>query len=45
MDRVRAYLRSPKGRQNIEKAKRMASDPNNQRKARQFLDRLRSKRR
>ncbi|MFD1545149.1 hypothetical protein [Nonomuraea guangzhouensis] len=44
MDRVRAYLRSPKGRQNIEKAKRMARDPNNQRKARQFLDRLRSKR-
>ncbi|MBT2226744.1 hypothetical protein [Nonomuraea sp. NEAU-A123] len=44
MDRVRAYLRSPKGRQTVEKAKRMARDPNNQRKARQFLDRFRSKR-
>ncbi|GAA3687663.1 hypothetical protein GCM10022224_061070 [Nonomuraea antimicrobica] len=45
MDRVRAYLRSPKGRQNIEKAKRIARDPRNQQKARRFLDRLRSGRR
>ncbi|MFB4270854.1 hypothetical protein [Nonomuraea sp. GTA35] len=44
MDRVRAYLRSPKGRQTIEKAKRAARDPRNQQKARRFLDRLRSRR-
>ncbi|MDP4508288.1 hypothetical protein [Nonomuraea turcica] len=44
MDRVRAYLRSPKGKQNVEKAKRMARDPRTQQKARQFLDRLRSRR-
>jgi hypothetical protein len=36
MDRVRAYLRSPKGRQTVEKR--------NQQKARRFLDRLRSRR-
>ncbi|WP_171074899.1 hypothetical protein [Nonomuraea basaltis] len=44
MDRVRAYLRSPKGRQNIDKAKRMAQDPGTQQKLRRFLDRLRSRR-
>lgn len=44
MDRVRAYLRSPKGRQTIEKAKRAAQDPRNQQKARRFLDRFRSRR-
>jgi hypothetical protein len=44
MDRVRAYLNSPKGRQQIEKAKRMASDPRNQQKARRFLDKFRSRR-
>ncbi|SDI14962.1 hypothetical protein [Nonomuraea jiangxiensis] len=44
MDRVRAYLRSPKGRQNIEKAKRMARDPRTQEKARGLLNRWRSRR-
>ncbi|MET9337738.1 MULTISPECIES: hypothetical protein [unclassified Nonomuraea] len=44
MDKVRAYLRSPEGKQTIDKAKRMASDPHNQAKARRFLDRLRPKR-
>ncbi|SEH02115.1 hypothetical protein SAMN05444920_12450 [Nonomuraea solani] len=44
IDRVRAYLRSPKGRQNIEKAKRMARDPRNRAKARSWLDRWRSRR-
>ncbi|MCA2219816.1 hypothetical protein [Nonomuraea aurantiaca] len=44
MDRVRAYLRSPQGKQTMEKAKRMANDPENQRKARRFLDKLRSRR-
>ncbi|MGI5271803.1 hypothetical protein ACQEUU_21805 [Nonomuraea sp. CA-218870] len=45
MDRVRAYMRSPKGRQAVESAKRMARDPRNQHKARRFLDRFRSGRR
>ncbi|MEV0612469.1 hypothetical protein AB0I81_04025 [Nonomuraea sp. NPDC050404] len=44
IDRIRAYFRSPKGRQNLEKAKRMARDPRNQQKARRFLDRLRTRR-
>ncbi len=44
MERVRAYLRSPKGQQTVEKAKRMARDPRNQQKARQFLERFRGRR-
>ncbi|WP_336204342.1 hypothetical protein [Nonomuraea sp. LPB2021202275-12-8] len=44
MEKVRAYMRSPQGKQNIEKAKRMASDPQNQQKARRFLDKFRSRR-
>ncbi|WP_431899742.1 hypothetical protein [Nonomuraea sp. bgisy101] len=44
MDKLRAYLRSPQGKQTIEKAKRMANDPQNQAKARRFLDRLRLRR-
>ncbi|MDA0637214.1 hypothetical protein OUY22_27750 [Nonomuraea sp. MCN248] len=44
MDRVRAYMRSPKGRQTIESAERMARDPRNQHKARRLLDRFRSRR-
>ncbi|WP_197093531.1 hypothetical protein [Nonomuraea sp. SBT364] len=44
IDRVRAYLRTPQGKQTIEKAKRMARDPRNQHKARRFLDRFRSRR-
>ncbi|WP_181449022.1 hypothetical protein [Nonomuraea aridisoli] len=44
MDRVRTYLRSPQGRQNLEKAKRMARDPHTQQKVRRFLDRFRSRR-
>jgi hypothetical protein len=44
MERVRAYMRSPQGRQTVEKAKRMARDRHNQQKARRFLDRFRSRR-
>ncbi|MEO3805915.1 hypothetical protein [Nonomuraea sp. B1E8] len=44
MDRVRAYMRSPKGRQNVEKAKRMARDPHTQQQVRRFLDRFRTRR-
>ncbi|MET8000994.1 hypothetical protein [Nonomuraea glycinis] len=41
MDRVRAYMRSPEGKQTVDKAKRMANDPNNQQKARRFMDKFR----
>ncbi|MFI6481956.1 hypothetical protein ACIBH1_28780 [Nonomuraea sp. NPDC050663] len=41
MNRIRAYLRSPEGRRNVEKAKRMARDPRNQARARGWLNRLR----
>jgi hypothetical protein len=44
IDRLRAYLHSPKGRQNVEKAKRMARDPHTQQKVRRYLDRFRSRR-
>ncbi|WP_169789038.1 hypothetical protein [Nonomuraea candida] len=44
MDRVRAYLRSPKGRANMEKAKQLARDPRNQQKARRLLERFRGRR-
>ncbi|MBB6345097.1 hypothetical protein ACWGH8_01430 [Nonomuraea muscovyensis] len=44
MDKLRAYLHSSQGKQAVEKAKRMAEDPSNQRKARQFFDKLRSRR-
>ncbi|MFG3439192.1 hypothetical protein ACGF0J_18265 [Nonomuraea sp. NPDC047897] len=44
MDKLRAYLRSPQGRQTVEKAKRMAEDPRHQAKARQLLDKFRGRR-
>ncbi|GAA2796259.1 hypothetical protein GCM10020219_079340 [Nonomuraea dietziae] len=44
IDRVRAYLRSPSGRQTMDKAKRMARDPHNQQKAKSFFERFRSRR-
>ncbi|MDF5758537.1 hypothetical protein [Spongiactinospora sp. TRM90649] len=43
VDKLRRYLSSPKGRQVVDKAKRAANDPRNQRKARELLDRLRSR--
>lgn len=42
IDRVKGYLHSPSGRRNVEKAKRMASDPQNQQKARGLLSRFTS---
>ncbi|MEV0596951.1 hypothetical protein [Nonomuraea cavernae] len=42
IDRVRAYLGSPQGKEAVEKAKRMANDPQNQQKAKRFLGRFRS---
>jgi hypothetical protein len=44
MERVRAYMRSPQGKQTVEKAKRMAHDPHHQQKARRFMDKFRSRR-
>jgi hypothetical protein len=48
IDRVRAYLRSPKGRQQVEKAKRkaeeLARDPRNQQRVRGLLERFRGRR-
>ncbi|WP_199537008.1 hypothetical protein [Spongiactinospora gelatinilytica] len=41
VDKVRRYFSSPKGRQTVEKAKRMANDPRNRQKARGLLDRWR----
>lgn len=44
MERVRAYMRSPQGKQTVDKGKRMARDPHTQQKARRFLDKFRSRR-
>jgi hypothetical protein len=44
VDRIKEYLRSPKGRERIEKAKTMAKDKRNQRKVREFVDRWRARR-
>ncbi|MEU8250261.1 hypothetical protein [Nonomuraea sp. NPDC048916] len=41
IDRVRAYLGSSQGKEAVEKAKRMAHDPQNQQKAKRFLDKFR----
>ncbi len=42
VDKIKHYLHTPQGRRNAEKAKTMASDPRNQRRLRQFVDRFRS---
>ncbi|GAA3447848.1 hypothetical protein [Planomonospora venezuelensis] len=44
ISRLRAYLSTPQGRRNLEKAKAMARDPRNQQKARTLLSRLTGKR-
>ncbi|GGS70315.1 hypothetical protein GCM10010156_31450 [Planobispora rosea] len=44
ISRVRAYLSTPQGRRNLEKAKTMARDPRNQQRARSLLARLTGKR-
>lgn len=43
-EKVREYLRSPKGKETVDSAKRMASDPQNQQKAKGFFERFRSRR-
>ncbi|MFC4531744.1 hypothetical protein [Sphaerisporangium dianthi] len=44
MDRIRDYLRSPKGQEHVEKVKTMAKDPRHQRKIRDYVDRWRARR-
>ncbi|MFC4590347.1 hypothetical protein [Sphaerisporangium corydalis] len=44
VDRIKDYLRSPKGHEHMEKAKTMARDPRNQRKLRDFMDKWRARR-
>lgn len=43
MDKVRQYMRSPQGKQTMEKGKQMARDPRTRRKARDLFDRLRGR--
>ncbi|MBB5630511.1 hypothetical protein [Sphaerisporangium krabiense] len=43
IDRIKEYLRSPKGREHVEKAKTMARDPQNQRKLREMVDKWRAR--
>jgi hypothetical protein len=44
VDRIKDYFRGPKGQAHMHRAKTMARDPRNQRKIREFVDRLRSRR-
>lgn len=44
VERIKEYLRGPKGQQHMEKAKTMAKDPRNQRKVRELVDKWRSRR-
>ncbi|MET8143360.1 hypothetical protein ABZU32_23920 [Sphaerisporangium sp. NPDC005288] len=44
MDRIKEYLRGPKGHEHVEKVKTMARDPQNQRKLRELVDRWRTRR-
>ncbi|WP_197523248.1 hypothetical protein ACOBQX_30405 [Actinokineospora sp. G85] len=45
LNRIKAYLRGPKGRALVAKAQQAARDPRNQAKAKAAVSRLRSKRR
>ncbi|MEW9530365.1 hypothetical protein [Microbispora sp. NPDC049125] len=44
VQRIKDYLQTPRGRQNVEKVKTMARDPRNQQRLRQFMDRWRGHR-
>ncbi|GII78758.1 hypothetical protein Sru01_37400 [Sphaerisporangium rufum] len=44
VDRIKAYLSSPKGHAHVERAKTMARDPRNRRKVQEFVDRWRARR-
>ncbi|CAM4272007.1 hypothetical protein KIPE111705_46415 [Kibdelosporangium persicum] len=44
LNRIKAFLRSPKGRQMTNKARELAKDPRNRERARQAAEKLRRKR-
>ena len=44
LDRVRAFLSGPQGRRLTERGRRYASDPRNQQRARNLVDRWRRRR-
>jgi hypothetical protein len=44
LNQIRKFLNSPQGRQLTDRGRRYASDPNNQRRAREALDRWRRRR-
>jgi hypothetical protein len=44
LNRIKGYLRSPKGQQMTNKARGMAKDPRNRERARQAAQRLRRRR-
>lgn len=44
VDRIKEYLRSPKGHEHTHRAKTMARDPRTQQRIREFMDRLRTRR-
>jgi len=44
LNRIKNFMRSPKGRQMTSKAQQMAKDPRNRERARQAAQRLRRKR-
>jgi len=41
VQRIKDYLQTPRGRQNVEKAKTMARDPRNQQRLRRLMDQWR----
>ncbi|GAA3798473.1 hypothetical protein GCM10022226_17290 [Sphaerisporangium flaviroseum] len=44
VDRIKDYLRTPKGQAHMEKAKTMARDPRHQQKLRDLVNRWRARR-
>jgi hypothetical protein len=44
LNRIKSFMRSPKGRQVTDKARNMAKDPRNRERARQAAQKLRRKR-
>ncbi|MBE3009837.1 hypothetical protein IL992_11630 [Microbispora sp. NEAU-D428] len=44
VQRIREYLQSPKGHENVEKAKTMARDPENRQRLRRLMDQMRGHR-
>ncbi|WP_432923722.1 hypothetical protein ACQPZZ_27385 [Microbispora sp. CA-135349] len=44
VQRIRDYLQSPKGRENVEKTKTAVRDPQNQQRLRRLMDQVRGHR-